>query len=210
MVQCAARGEVVIVALSSGRIPWPIGRRRGTSARALIIYDGLAEAVKRESGIAIGHWFGVTSQTVTVWRKALDVGATNEGTSQLRSEWTETDAIQEGLGKGKESARDPERRRKIAESRKGKPRPAHVLKILARGRKRRNSPEARRKHSDTNKRRGVIPPAAGRAWTAEEDELVKALSVAEVAKATGRTLSAVYGRRSALGLPDGRARKTSR
>jgi hypothetical protein len=40
-----------------------------------------------------------------------------------------------------------------------------------------------------------------RAWTSEEDELLGALSVAEVARRTGRTAGAVYQRRARLGIP---------
>jgi hypothetical protein len=45
----------------------------------------------------------------------------------------------------------------------------------------------------------------GRAWTPEEDELVRALPLAEVAGRTGRSLSSVYARRNELGVaPAGR------
>jgi hypothetical protein len=43
-------------------------------------------------------------------------------------------------------------------------------------------------------------------WTAGQDELVKALPPAEAAARTGRSLRAVYSRRHALGLTDGRRR----
>jgi hypothetical protein len=43
-------------------------------------------------------------------------------------------------------------------------------------------------------------------WTAAEDELVRTLPGKEVARMTGRTLTAVYSRRLVLGLPDGRTR----
>ena len=41
------RGEVRIVGLSEGRIPWPVGIRG--SNRALVVRKGLAKAVRRES-----------------------------------------------------------------------------------------------------------------------------------------------------------------
>jgi hypothetical protein len=41
----------------------------------------------------------------------------------------------------------------------------------------------------------------GRLWTAEEDELVRALLPREVAAKTGRTLGSVKSRRITLGLP---------
>jgi hypothetical protein len=45
--------------------------------------------------------------------------------------------------------------------------------------------------------RGV---AGLRAWTPEEDDLVRALPPAEAARRTGRTVKAVYGRRYSLGM----------
>src|SRR5262245_15348776 len=54
--------------------------------------------------------------------------------------------------------------------------------------------------------RGTRPPKAGSPWTEREDALVRILPAKEVAKRTGRTLVAVWGRRQALELPDGRTR----
>ncbi len=87
-VFCEMRGEVTITGLSNGPIPWPMSR--GKHGRPFfILFGGLANAVRRESGLAVAHWWGVTAQTVTVWRKALGVGCTNEGTSRLRSAYTQ-------------------------------------------------------------------------------------------------------------------------
>ncbi len=41
-------------------------------------------------------------------------------------------------------------------------------------------------------------------WKPEDDELIRRLTLAEAARLTGRTLTAVRKRRRALGLPDGR------
>jgi hypothetical protein len=87
VVTCAVRGDLVLCGLSSAPIPWPIGKRpgKGARARSLAIYGALADAVRRESGQAVAHWWGVAAQTVSAWRKALDVPETNEGTHALRS-----------------------------------------------------------------------------------------------------------------------------
>ena len=58
------RGEVTIVDVTDTKIPWPIGKT--LRARSLVIYKGLAKAIRRESNQAICYWFGVTPQTVTV------------------------------------------------------------------------------------------------------------------------------------------------
>src|SRR4051812_41377386 len=54
---CARRGEVKIVALSAGRIPWPLGVRpgMGNRGRALVLFGALAEAVRKESAQAVAH-----------------------------------------------------------------------------------------------------------------------------------------------------------
>ena len=82
---CEVRGEVIVCGISGARIPWPIGKRG--RARSLVVCGDLAKAVLRESNIAICYWFGITAQTVSKWRKALDVPQVNEGTRRLYVDW---------------------------------------------------------------------------------------------------------------------------
>src|SRR4051812_49132675 len=84
MARCARRGDVRVVGLSDAPIPWPVGQTlpRGR-ARSLVLSDGLADAVRRESAVAVAHWWGVSTQTVGAWRKALEVPQYNEGTTRL-------------------------------------------------------------------------------------------------------------------------------
>lgn len=104
-------------------------------------------------------------------------------------------------------ARDPERRRKIAEALRGKPRPPHVLEAMHNARRGvPHTEESRRRMSETHRQRGMLVPGTV-PWTEEDDELVRTLPVEEVARRTGRSLQAVYKRRSRLQLPDGRRRK---
>jgi hypothetical protein len=49
------------------------------------------------------------------------------------------------------------------------------------------------------------PNPAGNRWSAAEDALVRKLLPRAAAARTGRSLKAVYERRRALALPDGRA-----
>jgi hypothetical protein len=57
VVECARRGEVRIVGLSSAPIPWPIGqilpKGRG---RSLVLYGALAEAVRRVPVESVCSW----------------------------------------------------------------------------------------------------------------------------------------------------------
>jgi hypothetical protein len=205
-VKDARRGTVKIVGLSDAPIPWPIGAgNRG--AKSLVLFGALARAVRRESNQAVARAWGVSGQTVTAWRKALGVGPTTDGTSKLRSAHFHEPWAREAQTKAWAKARDPGRRAKIAAARQGKSRPTHVIEAMRQAHLGKPlSAETRRKMSEAHKRRKSWPPAAGRPWTAKEDELVRKLRPAEAAKQTGRTLSAVINRRFKLGVPDGRAR----
>jgi hypothetical protein len=69
---CEIRGRVPVKRISAGRISWPqtiVARNR-----AFIVCGDLVRALRREAATAICYWWGVTPQTVTVWRKALGCG----------------------------------------------------------------------------------------------------------------------------------------
>jgi hypothetical protein len=203
-VFCEVRGEVVITGMTDAPIPWPVDKG-GPGRHSLVVYMGLAKAVRRESNQAVAHWWGVHVQTVSKWRKALGVGFATEGTSLLHRETIEeTGDAMRALSVLK--ARDPERRHKIAAARSGKPLPPHVGQAVAEAhRGTHHSEEARRKMSATHRQRGTLVPGTI-LWTAEEDELVRTLRTQEAVRRTGRTLSAVKARRRRLGVLDGRRR----
>ena len=204
-MRCLVRGEVIITGISDAPIAWPIGKVR--QGRALVVYKGLAKAIRRESNQAVYRWWGITPQTVSKWRRLLRVPRATPGTSRLHSTYATSDpAIIAGRRKAHAKARDPERCRKIAEARRGKPRPPHVREAMLKASLgRRPSEESRRKMSEAHRRRGTLVPGTI-PWTADEDELVRTLPAEEVAKRTGRSLSGVYARRGRLGVPDGRRR----
>jgi hypothetical protein len=209
VVACECRGDVRIVGLSEAPIRWPIGQRLPKGrGRALALYGGLAEAVTRESVEAVAYWWGVTGQTVTLWRRALGVETMTEGTRRLKSE-----RLSPVLERAREAAQptwsSPERREKIAASLRGKPKPAHVVEAMRKGQTGKPHDEAARaRMSEAHRRRGTLVPGT-KPWTAEEDEAVKTMRPKEAAERTGRTLQAVWARRQALGLPDGRASWTA-
>jgi Ni/Co efflux regulator RcnB len=211
-VSCLFRDcEVIVTGWSDAPIPWPIGQRPGRGSRALVVLGGLADAVRLESNQAVAYWFGVTPQTVTRWRKALAGPRSNEGTHRLHHDHALEPGVAAGRAKAHANSRDPvadeQRRDKIAAAKRGKPRPPAVIEALAAAnRGRQLSEETRQKMSEAHKRRGTRPPAAGRPWTPEEDSLLRAFPAKEVARRTGRSLTAVYNRRIDLGLPDGRRR----
>ena len=129
-VLCEVRGEVTICGLSTAPIPWPLCTR-GRGRHSLVVFKDLHKAILRESNQAICHWWGVTPQTVSKWRKALGVERNTEGTNRLSTEYGKEPWVVEAIKQAQAKARGPQRRAKIAASRRGKPRPCHVGKSVA-------------------------------------------------------------------------------
>jgi hypothetical protein len=150
---CRNVGRTKVVAISDTPIPWPMTRRANGGGRPFLILCGdLVRAIQRESATAVCHHWGVTPQTVTVWRKLLGVEKNNEGTVDLNRRWApERLQTEETTAKRLESLRSPERAAKIAAAKRGKPRPPHIqemLRGLQKGKRRKTSEETRRKMSE--------------------------------------------------------------
>jgi hypothetical protein len=204
-VFCEIRGEVTICGINDAPILWPLGKR-GRGRRSLVVYKDLGKALRREANQAIAHWWGVDPQTVSKWRRLLGVERATEGTSRLHSEYDKEQWAVEARAKAHSKARDPERRRKIAEARRGKPRPPHVVEAVRHAHLgTTHRAETRQRMSEAHKRRWQSITNESR-WTPEQDELVRTLPIAEVMQRTGRTYHAVQARRGRLGVPDGRRR----
>src|SRR5262249_37434062 len=108
-----------------------------------------------------------------------------------------------GVEKAWAKAQDPQRRAKIGAAHRGKRLSAQARRQLSRQRRGRPlSPETRRKMAEAH--RGRLPCRVTNPWTAAEDELVRTLPPAAVARRTGRTLQAVYDRRTKLGVAEER------
>jgi hypothetical protein len=153
VVKCRVRGDVIIVGITNGRIPWPMGRKPGRGSRGPVVYGDLLKALRQESGVAICHWWGVTGQTVSYWRKALGIGPHTKGSRALRSAYWKEPWARDAVKKAWAKARDPERCAKIAAAKRGKPRLPSVRKAMrqaALGRK--VTPETRRKLSEAHLR----------------------------------------------------------
>jgi len=210
IVACAVRGPLRIVGLTNGRIPWPIGYPPDKSGgrASLVVYKGLAKAVRVEASQAVQRWWGVGHATVWKWRRALDAPANTKGTSALRKLYGQEDWFQAAQRKAVSMANSPERRKKIAAAKRGKKLPKHLVAAMAQRQLGKTaSPDTRKKMSKTHKALGTRPPWLKPAWQPWEDELVRTLSTADAAGQTGRTISAVRNRRHALGVPDGRAHR---
>ena len=78
--------QVVIYDWSLARIPWPLCYHAGTRAagKGLLVDEELARAIRLESAVAVGHWWGVSEATVLKWRKVMGAGRRNNpGTQRL-------------------------------------------------------------------------------------------------------------------------------
>src|SRR5262245_41792191 len=84
-VFCQIRGSAVVTSWSEAPLSWPRCRPLGAcgSGVGLFVDDELARAVRCESALALRFWWGINSETVCRWRKALGVPRVNEGTARL-------------------------------------------------------------------------------------------------------------------------------
>jgi hypothetical protein len=151
-VRCRVRGKVQIVGLSDAPIPWPMCQAH--TRRVPILYKDLEKAVRRESEQAIAHWWGVSLWAVNKWRRALGVGATTEGTSRLRRDYTQEPHFQANFEQAQESPWTDERSEKVAASRRGKSRPQHVIEAMREGRT--GKPQSEESRSYGQRRRNFL------------------------------------------------------
>lgn len=172
IVTDAVRGEVIVTRTSDAPIPWPMAKLPGGRKPGLVVSAGLLEALRTESSVAICHHWGVTGQTVSKWRGLLGIERNTSGAKQLwrKRMFPRLPEMHAAIDYASE-----ERSLKISAARTGKPRPRHVIDAMTAGR-------------------------AKYAWTPEEDHAIRTKSPAEAARITGRSMNAVYRRRSQLGL----------
>lgn len=117
---CEIRGWVPVQRFSAGRIAWP--QTLWKRSPAFILTGDLANAVRVESNQAVCYWWGVTPQTVTVWRKALDLPRATEGTSRLHREWFPENIPPAKLKQGRRNANAPAANAKKGTHTRGNPR----------------------------------------------------------------------------------------
>jgi hypothetical protein len=161
----------------------------------------LVKAVRRESATAICYWWGVTPQTVSVWRKALEVGRATEGSSRLWRQNAEEVVTEEVRQRAVAAANTPEANAKTSAALRGKPMLPSAMAAFRRYREGPRSPEHRAKIGEALRRIGHRPPDGARLWTAEEDALLGTMPDAEVARRIGRTVRALRDRRQKLRIP---------
>jgi hypothetical protein len=180
------------------------GKKTDAAEFSPVLFGDLARVVVAESNQAVAHWFGIPPGTVSTFRKALGVGKMNAGTTRLRKAYGKEDWFKEAQKKAQKTPWTEKRRRKQSKLFKGKARPKHVIEALRKGRTGKpQSPATRDKITRSHLARKKSHIHAEVALAADFDELVRTLPPAEVARRSGRTLTAVYHRRHRLGINDG-------
>jgi hypothetical protein len=183
------RGEVKIIGISDARIPWPLAHY--WAKRSVVVYRGLAKAIRRESVQAVAYWWGISVEKVRLVRRALGVPLHNDGTARLRQRYAKTPEFRRMARKAWATAGEREPSRGMLGRRHSK---AALRKISKAQIGRVQSTKTRRKISLEMKRNG-----SWRHWTADETALLS-LPIHEVAERTGRTLVAIRHRRRKLGI----------
>jgi len=184
---CAIRGKVEAGDYSNGLIPWPM--RWGT--RSLILCHDLVRAVRKESAMAVAHYWGVCSAIVSRWRKALAVEPITPGTRRLIS-FVHSEAMTPAL------------RAHLSRVKTGKP--MKMTKLgMARLMAALHRPKSAQWHRSMARhfaaRRGKPVNPADRAWSAAEESLVGTRPDREVARLLKRSVVAVAARRKLKAIP---------
>jgi len=214
--------QVVVTSWTAAPIPWPRCRAEGThgGGSGLLLDEELARAVRHESAAAVMFHWGVTAGVVWRWRKAMNVGrADPEGTRQLIRTTAAAGgkAIQERGFTDEQCDERSQRARLLNPAQylsknrhgRGPPWSREHLELLGRLPDAEVATQIGRTEEAVRVMRGRqgIPNPAARPgayhsppWTAEEDALVVQLAPRVAAKGLGRTLDAVYSRRSLLGV----------
>jgi hypothetical protein len=205
--------DVVILGMSSGCIPWPRCRPVGGhgTGHGLLIDEELARAIRNEAAAAVAYWWGVTTVTVTNWRRALGVTRTgNPGTHRLiRSAIGDLLKTRHGSGPAPGARVGPDG---------PKPRPLAVwsneelalLGVVSDSEVSRRTGRSMRGVHHARKKLGVPALVEGpkglhqRAWTAAEDRVVRTRTAAEAVQRLNRSRRAVHHRRCVLGVAEKR------
>ena len=65
--------DVIVTSWTDARIPWPRCQPPGRGGNGVLVDEELARAVRHEAAVAIRYWWGVGTETMAWWRRALGV-----------------------------------------------------------------------------------------------------------------------------------------
>jgi hypothetical protein len=179
-VKCEIHGLVKIAGLTNAPIPWPI------SEHGLIVYKGLATAIRTEAQEDVAQWWGVPLATVETWKPTLGPAKSKserkakQCQKRCERQWTpEQDSI---IRKYRPS--ESSRLLKLS------------YKVVAARRKKLGYPHAR--SGPRTNGTPLVTQCPSLAWNLDEDDLVMTLPALEVMLRTGRTLKEVEQRKLTL------------
>lgn len=197
---CERLGKVQVNGFTNALISWPVVKRGGTPSLVLCGY--LVEAVKRESVSAVVHWWGVSANTVRIWRRVLGVPRMTEGTTCLHREAIPDRFNEQTKEKARQAVQTPETRAKMSASRKGKPQHPNTRRAALEASKRPKTEEWRAKMSARLRREwNDGSRTCHNQWTPEEIALLGTALDRIVADQIGRSVDAVGVFRRKLGVP---------
>jgi len=197
---CERLGMIEIDGFSNALIPWPVVKRGGTPS--LVLCGDLIEAVRRESVCAVVHWWGVSANTVRIWRRALGVPRMTEGTTNLHREAIPDRFNEETQEKARKAVQTPETRAKMSASRKGKPQHPNTREGALQASKRPKSEEWKAKMSERLREEWKDGTRVSHnQWTSEEIALLGSNLDRVVAEQIGRSVESVGVFRRKMGVP---------
>jgi hypothetical protein len=197
---CERLGKVEVDGFTNAFIPWPVVKRGGTPS--IVLCGDLIEAVRRESVSAIVHWWGVSANTVRIWRRVLGVPRMTEGTTRLHREAIPDRFDEQTKEKARKAIQSPETRAKMSASRKGKQVHPNTRKAALAASKRPKSDDWKAKMSERLRREwkdGVR--VSHNQWTPEEIALLGTDVDRVIAEQIGRSVECVGVFRRKLGVP---------
>lgn len=133
-------GLVQVNGFTSARLSWPTRKRPTGGCRTLALTEDLVRAIRQESALAVAYWWGISTKTVSVFRRALDVPRNTPGTlhrhalvaeppppeaaAKGRAKIEADPAIrQRSVDKRRGRVASVEERQRMSEQRQGRPKP---------------------------------------------------------------------------------------
>ncbi|HEY1377194.1 MAG TPA: hypothetical protein VGF55_10395 [Gemmataceae bacterium] len=191
VVMDEVRGEVTVVGMTAGRIPWPVGKRG--RAKAPVVAAGLARALRADAAQAVAHWWGLSAHTVCLYRRGLGVPRATAGTRRLHQLNYEEITTAEVHARAVRAANTPEANARKGSAQRGKPLPDYLKKHFDRTGWVPSAETRARMSAAQKARRRERRGGSGRPWTEGEDALLDRLSPAEVAARPGRSWPCTCG-----------------
>lgn len=113
-------GLVQVNGFTSARFSWPTRKRPGGGPRTLALTEDLVRALRNESAVAVAYWWGISTKTVRVFRRALDVPRNTPGTLKQHAHVAVLPPPEAAAkGRAKIDA-DPAIRKRIGDQQRGK------------------------------------------------------------------------------------------